>query len=207
MNEFSEEYFKTNVINFRIDCEPASAQNKNQKKLKFRSKVHNITSHSEYIITGNCWISIDYYCQHVKRLKNPGAYDIDNIVKPILDSLSGLDGLILDDVLIDRVTVNWIDTPHEEILKIKLEYPDLLYIKKTDLILIKSKSGWSFPTTIKAQEHPMFIELITEKFTSWNSISNEPEYLEILPSQSVQPFIYFGKVKDKGYKVILLENN
>jgi len=207
MNQFSEEKFRHNMINFRIDREPVSSQNKNKVKLKFRSEVHKITSQSEFIITSTCWISIDYYCQHIKRLKNPGVYDIDNIVKPTLDALSGQGGLILDDVLLDRVTVNWVDTPHEDHLEIQIEYPDLGYVRKDELVLIKSKSGWCFPTTKKIQEFPGFIDLVSEYFATWNSISNESEYFDKLPTLPIQSFIYFGKVKDKGYNFVSLENN
>jgi len=129
-NLFQETNFQNSEIQICIESSPVSAQNKNGIKQAFRSDVHKVTSQCEYIISGTCWIAIDYYCKHIRRMKNPGVHDIDNIIKPILDSLVGVNGILIDDVIVDRVTVNWIDTPDDDYLEIEIQYPDLLYIKK-----------------------------------------------------------------------------
>ena len=205
-NLLSETDFEHNQIQLCIESKPVSAQNKNGVKQKFRSDVHKITSLSEYIITSTCWIAIDYYCQHMKRMKNPGVYDIDNIVKPILDSLVGLNGVLIDDVLVDRVTVNWIDTPHDDYIEIDLQYPDLLYSKKSDLIFIKSNSGWCFPTVQSMAKHTPFIELLKRYFETWDSIKTEEDYYKLVGRLPIQNFIYYSKIKNKGYHFTDIEN-
>jgi hypothetical protein len=183
---------------------PVSAQNKNKDKIRFKREIKRITANSEYIVTNTCWIAIDYYCQHINRLENPGVYDIDNIVKPILDALVGQKGLIVDDVLVDRVTVNWIDTPHEDYFEVYLEYPLLNYVKKSDLVFVKSNGGWCFPAILPISQAES--ELIQHEFSLWNSIRTEDDYYEVLPFLPIQGFIYFSKIKDKGYKFIDLSN-
>jgi len=177
---FSQKNFEHNHIQFQIVSRPVSFQNKNDVKKKFISDVHKITSQSKYIVTSTCWIAIDYYCQHMKRMKNPGAYDIDNIVKPILDSLTGLNGVLIDDVIVDRVTVNWVDTPNNDYLDIELQYPELLYHKKADLIFVESKNGWCFPAAQSMIKNATFIELLKRYFETWNSINTEDDYYKLI---------------------------
>jgi hypothetical protein len=205
-NLFGEPHFEHNQIQIFIESSPVSTQNKNSVKQGFKSDVHKITSQCEYIITGTCWIAIDYYCQHIKRMKNPGVYDVDNIIKPILDSLVGLNSVLIDDVIVDRVTVNWIDTPHEDYLEIDLQYPDLLYTKKSDLVFIKSNSGWCFPAAESNLKSASFLELIKRYFDTWESIKTEEDYYKLVGTLPIQNFIYFSKIKDKEYKFIELEN-
>lgn len=107
MSEFKKDSFEHGLIKFRANVKPVSMQNSGGKRSAFKKELQEITCKSDFIVTGSCWIAIDYYCKHIKRQKNPGVYDIDNIVKPILDALVGKEGLIIDDVIVDRVTVNY----------------------------------------------------------------------------------------------------
>ncbi len=205
-NLFGESNFEYNQIQICIESSPASGQNKNCVKQEFKSDVHKITSQCEYIITSTCWVAIDYYCQHIKRMKNPGVYDIENIIKPILDSLVGMNGVLIDDVIVDRVTVNWIDTPHDDYLEIDIQYPDLLYTKKSELVFIKSNSGWCFPAGQSIVKYASFIELIRRYFDTWESIKTEEDYYKWVGILPIQNFIYFSKIKDKEYQFIDIEN-
>ena len=197
---FDEARFQNGSINFTAHTKPVSMQNKNEDKMDFKNEIQKITADSEYIITGTCWVHIDYYCQHIKRFKHPGVYDIDNIVKPILDSLVGNKGILVDDVLVDRVLVNWIDTSGDDYIEINLEYPDLVYLKKSELVILKSRSGWCFPTTLLISQ--LAKGLIQNYFNLWNSIETEEDYYKALPGLPIQNFIYFGKIKDRGYTFI-----
>lgn len=93
MKEFNKSSFLNGEIKFIAPVKPVSSQNNGVQKRTFRDEIQKITSNSQYIVTGTCWVAIDYYCQHIKRQKNPGVYDMDNIVKPILDALVGMKGL------------------------------------------------------------------------------------------------------------------
>ena len=197
---FNYEHFQNGSIQFTVYAKPVSLQNKTSKKLALTNIINETTKKSEYIITDTCWVSIDYYCSHIQRLKNPGAYDIDNIVKPILDSLVGLDGLIIDDAIVDRVTVNWVDTPTDDHIVVNIEYPMLMFFKKTDLVLIKSKSGWCFPTSSLVYDNAT--SLIESYFQRWDSIKTEDEYHKNLPLLPSQQFINQNKIKEHGYKII-----
>lgn len=206
MNTFHLERFRNGLIEFTVDTQPVSSQNKTKKKNAFKNQVQKITSSSEYIVIGPCWIAIDYYCNNIRRLKNPGVYDIDNIVKPTLDSLVGCGGLILDDVLVDRVTVNWVDTHDEDYLVLEVRFPGLAYVEKHDLKIVKSSSGWCFPISDKMLAVPRIGELLKTYFGSWDMIKTESEYMKLLPSLPQGTFVYFNKIKDKGYEFVDLND-
>lgn len=203
-NPFDEVHFQNSLIQFRVDMKPISIQNKNESKKRFKEEIQKITVNSKYIITNICWIAIDYYCKHIHRFKNPGVYDIDNIVKPILDSLVGKNGLLVDDVIASRVIVNWMDTQHEDFFEINIEYPILSYIKKSDLIFIKSNSGWCFPAYSRINQEDK--DVIQHYFKLWDSIENEDDYYHASFDLPMQRFIYFNKIKDRGYTFIDLES-
>jgi len=201
-NPFNQKSFEHGSIKFAVNAKPVSMQNKGDDKLRFKNEVQKLTGKSEFIISGTCWVAIDYYCKHINRQKNPGVYDIDNIVKPILDSLVGQNGILLDDVLVDRVTVNWIDTHLDDYFEVEIEYPDLLYLPKSSLVIYKSKSGWCFPyMSIKSpnSETEKFIQLV---FEIWNSIKTEDDYYKMVDSLPIQNFIYYSKIKDRGYTFV-----
>ena len=122
---------------------------------------------------------------------------MDNIIKPILDSLVGINGLLVDDVIVDRVIVNWIDTLYKDYIEINIEYPELCYLKKTELSFIKSMSGWCFPTTLDICQEEKY--LVQRYFELWNSIETEDDYYKVLRYLPIQKFIYFSKIKDRGY--------
>jgi Holliday junction resolvase RusA-like endonuclease len=204
MNEFKKSSFLNGEIRFIAPVKPVSSQNNGEQKRTFREEIQKITSKSQYIVTGTCWVAIDYYCQHIKRQKNPGVYDMDNIVKPILDALGGLKGLIVDDVLVDRVTVNWIDTPHDDHIEIEIQYPDLLFVKKSELLFVKSDSGWCFPVPHDLIKYDAFLVLIRKYFEVWNSIKSEDDYYDSIYMLPIQPFLYYSKIKDKEYTFVEL---
>jgi Holliday junction resolvase RusA-like endonuclease len=201
---FSKDSFHHGNIKFEVRVKPVSLQNKGEKRADFKRELQKITKNSKYIITGICWIAIDYYCQHIKREKNPSVYDIDNIVKPIIDGLVGKDGLLIDDVMVNRVTVNWIDTPHDDYFEVEIEYPDLLFTDKSSLVFLKSESGWCFPSALTLIEDINYINLMEIYFRTWDSINTEEDYYKNLDNLPIQNFIYYAKIKDKGFDFIEL---
>ena len=203
-HDFDKSSFEHGYVKFEARIKPVSLQNSGVKRAEFKRELQKITSRSNFIITGTCWVAIDYYCQHMKREKNPGVYDIDNIIKPILDGMVGKDGLLIDDVIVDRVTVNWIDTPHDDYFEAEIEYPDLLFADKSSLVFLKSQSGWCFPSSLELIGEESYIELIKNYFQTWDSINTEEEYYKGVYNLPIQNFIYYVKIRDKGFDFIEL---
>jgi Holliday junction resolvase RusA-like endonuclease len=197
-NQWSEQ-FVNEYIHFDIYHPLASIQNKKEIKKRLKKEIQKITSQSEYIITSNCHININYHCMVTERVKNHGAFDIDNIVKPILDSLSGNNGIIIDDSLFDRVTVNWMYFEMIEKIEIEIEYIDLLYARKDELLFCR-KNNWCFP--IIEQELSKISELIRLYYEIWERVNNVDQYYENVSMLPIQRFVPYNKIKDKGFKII-----
>lgn len=186
--------FKDNLIQFNVYGKPPSLQNKQEKKLEYGKIIHAFTKKCPYIITSTCWIHIDYLCPETRRLKNPTIYDMDNIIKPILDALVGKDGLVIDDVIFDRVEVNWIDKNGLDEIQITIEYPNLLYHEKDSLAFYKNGS-WCFPCTKGNKiEQP----LIEKYFSIWNQINDE-NFEQLVYQLPQHIFIPYNKISDKGF--------
>ena len=111
----------------------------------------------------------------------------------------------MDDVLVDRVTVNWVETPHEDHIEIQVEYPDLLFCGKDDLVLIKHRSGWCFPIHRQIAQSDKGMELIQRYFDIWNSIDDEHAFNASVGMLPIQNFIYFTKVRESGFEIIELK--
>jgi len=202
MFEFDESNFKHGGVKFTAHIKPVSIQNNGEQRKSFKKELQQITCNSKFIVTGTCWIAIDYYCQHVRREKNPGAYDIDNIVKPILDALIGNGGLIIDDVIVNRVVVNWIDTPHDDHFEVEIEYPNLLYARKANLIFLKSASGWCVPSSRELIKSEKYLDMMNVYFDTWDSVTTEDDYYDVVGRLPIHNFIYHVKIRDKDYEFI-----
>lgn len=198
---FNLEDFANGKINFEINIQPVSLQNNTKKKKAFKDKIQKITKTSEFIITNTVWVHVDYYCSHIRRFKNPGIYDMDNIIKPILDSLCGLNGIILDDVLADRITINWIDSKIERI-EITAEYPNLSFLKKQDLVILRSHSNWCYPISKTLFEISEISKLLSLYFNKWESINSENDYYDCIGTLPIQNFIHYSKLRESGFEFI-----
>lgn len=199
-----KENFRAGNVNFHVIQKPPSAQNKVIKKQELKRSVQQITQKCDYIITGTCWVHIEYSSSNYNRYKNPGVYDVDNIIKPILDSLIGYQGIILDDTLFEKVSVNWLDTPHEEHFEVSVEYPDLLYVKKEYLQIVKSSNGWCLPMPkLLVEKSP---DVIVNYFKIWDLVTDEDQYYKWLGLLPIQQFIYHTKIRDKNYNTIQLKD-
>ena len=189
--------FENGCIRFSIYGQPPSLQNKQEKKKDYREMVQSCTRKCPFIITSTCWVHINYYCKEIRRLKNPNVYDMDNIVKPILDALVGKEGLVVDDVLFDRVGVNWIDKNGLDEVEITIEYPNLLYHTKETLCFYMN-GKWCFPRS--KEPNAVYEEQVKKYFAIWNKINDEnfEELVYLLPQHL---FIHCNKIKERGFDI------
>ena len=187
--------FENGCVHFNIFGQPPTLQNKQEKKKDYREIVLSCVKKCPFIITSTCWVHINYYCKEIRRLKNPNVYDMDNIVKPILDALVGKEGLVVDDVLFDRVEVNWIDKNGLDEVEITIEYPNLLYHTKESLCFYKN-GLWCFPGS--KEPNVAYEQLLKKYFAVWNKINDEnfDKLAHLLP-QNV--FISYTKIKEKKF--------
>ncbi len=125
---------------------------------------------------------------------------MDNIVKPILDGLCGVNGLIIDDMLFNRVIVNWQDTEKDDHFDIEIEYAILMFHKKSELIYIKSNSGWCLPANKSNIKNEL--PVIKKQLEEWDSVNTIDDYYNATYTTPILEFIYHSKIQDKGFDII-----
>ncbi len=92
-----------------IEKPPVSLQAKSTRKNELKDFVVNKLKDARYFLSGDVKISIDWYVHEQKRYETSSSADIDNIIKPLLDSLCGPQGIIIDDNQVQSITCSWMD--------------------------------------------------------------------------------------------------
>ena len=123
---------------------------------------------------------------------------MDNLIKPLLDSLVGIDGIIIDDSLFDSVEINWLDKNGNDEFEIQIEYPEILYGEKRTLYFLK-QGQWCFPMNSNDIE---IKNLIVQYFNIWNSINSEEDYYKVLGDLPYQNFLPYNKICHSGFNFI-----
>jgi hypothetical protein len=99
-------------------------------------EIANFLRQYDYILTGDVALSIEWLGDEKERFDSGRAKDVDNVIKPLIDSLCGPDRLLVDDHQVHSVSVSWIDHPSDQI-HIELRFPgDELWIRKGHIAFI-----------------------------------------------------------------------
>lgn len=89
---------------------PLSLQAAAERKRPYMAALQEaVSSATSIVMTGDVKIAIDWYIDQHNRYSTNRVADIDNIVKPILDSVSGNGGIIVDDGQVQAIDVRWLD--------------------------------------------------------------------------------------------------
>lgn len=125
---------------------PVSQQANSKSKTKFRNKVHQVTKSAEYLLSGDVQIEIEWMIHERERYESDRSPDLDNIIKTLIDALSGPSGLIIDDNQVQHVSCSWIDwTLNEEQLRVKIKFFPDEWISKDNLRFIQFDGGLCMP--------------------------------------------------------------
>lgn len=118
---------RQNIIQYgeyelRLESTPASSQSSRAIKDEYKNKIRHIIKDCSNIFVREIGINIEWITSPKSRYETDKTYDIDNIIKPTLDAMSGKDGLFIDDCQVQNVMCYWIDKSSED-------SPDELYIR------------------------------------------------------------------------------
>ena len=81
------------LITFEVPIAPVSFQGTGTRKAGVVAAVRSAVSGCEYLLSGDVKIAIEWRISERARYEADSAADVDNIVKPILDALSGPSGI------------------------------------------------------------------------------------------------------------------
>jgi len=134
------------VLEFSVVTEPVSLQAKKKKKQKLKNVIHQVIKGVKYYLSGEVQIEIEWLVHERERYETDSSPDIDNIVKPMLDALSGQHGILIDDCQVQAVSCNWIDwTQSDQQINFRIKYLSDEWILKDSLFFVDFGNNLCFP--------------------------------------------------------------
>ena len=110
-------------LRFHISTAPVSQQASGTVKADFKATVRSAISNTAFFLTGEVRLNVDWMIHDRIRYETDTAPDVDNILKPTIDALTGPDGVLIDDCQVQRVNCGWIDSSSDDqSVDIELEY-------------------------------------------------------------------------------------
>lgn len=134
-------------IVFEVERSPVSLQSKSAKKREFKEFVSSIVKEAGFLLSGDVKIIIEWRVTEQHRYENSSAYDVDNIVKPLLDSMSGPDGVLVDDNQVQSIECYWTDIfrdPDEKLI-VTMKYVSDEWLPKDGLEFIVFENNLCLP--------------------------------------------------------------
>jgi Holliday junction resolvase RusA-like endonuclease len=133
-------------LTFSFGFEPVSLQSSSQKREFVKSEIRKETSKLNYLLSGDVKIEIQWLVHEQERYENAKAPDMDNIIKPILDGLTGKDGVLIDDCQVQTIGSHWIDwSKREHQINVFIQYTPDDYVSKKNLIFVNLGDNLFFP--------------------------------------------------------------
>jgi Holliday junction resolvase RusA-like endonuclease len=161
-----------------IDISPITLQSKNtQRREKLQKILKSALSNIDYVLSGDVSFHLTWQLHQQKRLETSNSADLDNILKPLIDSFCGIDGVLIDDNQLDDVHVQWVNYYNYDNDKviISLKFNPSETIKKSGLVFVEMESNLYLPIFqhVKLDERKEeFDKLEAEYFATKSAIQN-----------------------------------
>lgn len=134
------------LLELTLALAPVSQQANAEAKLALREAVRAVTRTAGYLLAGDVKLSVEWLVSEQARYETDRSPDIDNILKPLVDSFVGPEGLLIDDNQLQQVSCSWIDWKNEnEQLRIELTFFPDEWISKRGLVFVQFENGLCLP--------------------------------------------------------------
>jgi Holliday junction resolvase RusA-like endonuclease len=121
-----------------------SMQSRNAKKEELINAIRNKLQAFRWVICGPVYLQFHWYIGHKEKKETDKAADLDNINKPILDSLCGAAGVIIDDSQVKSIITDWIvknETKEGYYLTIWINFMNDYVVNREKLFFIRYKQA------------------------------------------------------------------
>jgi Holliday junction resolvase RusA-like endonuclease len=133
-------------LEFEIDLKPASLQAASDVRRAVKEAVAAFVSDSRYLLSGEVEVRIVWLLNERERYQGVHSPDIDNIIKPLLDGMSGPRGLLVNDCQVQSVTCHWIDwTRTDHRLQFSIRYSPDDWLRKESLVWVEVQDKLCMP--------------------------------------------------------------
>jgi len=135
--------------------------------------VRNYTNKIPYLFSGEVSVSIELCLSAAKRYETDKSSDIDNVIKPLLDALSGPDGIMVDDHQVQDIQCYWTETEGGERTEVTIRDIWNDHVKKDKLFFVHVGRHLYYP--IEGNHEPDHISSILKMLVSYKSLREELE--------------------------------
>lgn len=140
-NEYLFDGDALSSIEFLIRIEKAlSVQSKSSLLNNLRTIIHQTISPITWIIGGEANLSIAFYLSGYSRSTTDKSADLDNMLKPLIDSFTGPNGILVDDSQISSIEMLWLsrneDIDHD-IIRMDFRYNNEETYQRKDLYFVQ----------------------------------------------------------------------
>jgi Holliday junction resolvase RusA-like endonuclease len=184
-------------LEFSVACSPVSSQAWARAKSKLRNKIEEVTRPLRYILFGEVSVEITWMLHERVRLESDESPDVDNILKPILDVLSGKHGIMIDDCQVQSISASWIDWPQEEQeLRFRLQFLPHEFLARDGLVFVKVREALCCPVPMQIREKPLmlWVDHLAKAMELKSEVEAEGGFL---PARTlVNPVFHRSRIKD-----------
>jgi Holliday junction resolvase RusA-like endonuclease len=133
-------------FSFSIEIRPVSSQASRTKKDAVTQAIRDITKPYKFLISGDVSVEIVWLINEDERYESDEAADIDNILKPILDALSGPDGILINDCQVQHVSSHWISRyGDDELVEITIKFDPDAFFEKDHIMFVEFRKSLFMP--------------------------------------------------------------
>lgn len=128
-----------------------SSQSQKKARDAFREAIRNELASFKWICAGSVTLELLWYLHGTERQETDRVGDIDNITKPIIDALTGKDGLLIDDAQIGSLHTFWNSRNHltsKDALYIRLKFINDECLSKNNLIFVQYSGAVCLPLNV-----------------------------------------------------------
>lgn len=152
------------VVNIKLEFKRiVSVQSRKLYKEQLCNLIQNELSKFKWLICGSVAIELLWFLHAVERQETDKVGDIDNITKPILDSLTGPKGILINDCQVRGLYTYWQsrnELVEDNVLYIKISFNNDNCLEKENLVFIQYKNAVCLPINVDPAD-------IRQLFAAW----------------------------------------
>jgi Holliday junction resolvase RusA-like endonuclease len=136
----------TGELHLSIDVPTVSLQGKKTARDALAATLQEETKKYAYLLSGDISLDITLQVHQRDRYESDASPDLDNFLKPLLDSLAGPDGLLIDDCQVRTLSIDWISWVREDTrIELFFRYIDGEYVNKKGLLFVQIEGPLCMP--------------------------------------------------------------
>ena len=141
------------LTSFEVDCrleieakvQVISSQASSSAKAKLRNAIRSLTRQCPSLLTCDVQIDIRWWAPLKDRYESDSSADVDNIIKPVIDAISGPEGILVNDCQLQSISSFWVTAQEHHSLDIVVKPFDQSVILKRHIVFVESMPRLYFP--------------------------------------------------------------